>query len=72
LGKTEALAAARAIRYRLHRAEPPLDLKAGTGKQMLHALADQPNGFDQGGAGNGHGRLSLKALTIERRRNSGR
>jgi hypothetical protein len=34
--------------------------------QMLQALAEQPVGFDQDGAERGHGRLSPKALMIER------
>jgi hypothetical protein len=52
----------------LHRAEFHLDLKAGTGKQMLQALAEQPITFDQDGTGHGHGRLFPEALMIEQQR----
>ena len=53
------------------RVELSADFEAGTGQQMLQSFAEQPVGFDQDGAGRGHGGLPPKALMIERPRDPG-
>ena len=53
------------------RVEFSAHFKAGTGQQMLQSFAEKAVGFDQDGAGRGHGGLPPKALMIERPRDPG-